>query len=505
MVKWILNKSLKFQITLILGIVLFIPAMVVGWNTFVPFKVETAVEGMQAERLNSLLFYIDEEFDKTELVSIKEDPAKIKKLDGDVNIKFGALSKISRGTNIGMYVTEISKSYEFWIPYNKEKNYIHDINDIPLSEQKKGMEASISEVIKKKNDKVDYISYNNVRIIRCFHPIISNGTVVAVVWADSLLPPELNYNRKVMMYMAYFIPIALITALILMGLIISNLHKNIYKIRTGLEKIGEDISYRIEDTEGEIGQIATFINNMGDSLEKKEQLEERVQRSEKLASLGHLISGVAHEIRNPLGIISGTVQLMEKNFKDVKGLEEYIGIIKEQCNRENKVIQELLDYARPSKNMMDQMNMNSLIQSILSFTNKYIQDNHIKLVLELEENLPEILMDCDKIKQVYVNIVINACEAMENGGQLTIRTRNEGQWVKTYFTDTGKGMDEIQMDNIFNPYYTTKPKGTGLGLTISNSIVELHGGYIEVKSKKYEGSEFIVALPSNNKEGGAVG
>lgn len=505
MIKWILNKSLKFQIALILGIVLFIPAGVVVWNAFVPSKVETAVEGMQAEKLNSLLFYIDEEFDKTELVTIKNDEAKIKKLDGDVNIKFGALSKISRGTSIGMYITEISKSYEFWLPYDKEKNYKHDINAIPLNEQKKGMDDSISKVIDTKKDKVDYISYSNVKIIRCFHPIISNGTVVAVVWADSVLPPELNYNRKVMMYMSSFIPIALIIALILMGIIVSNLHKNIYKIRTGLEKVGEDLSYRIEDTEGEIGQVATFINNMADSLEKKEQLEERVQRSEKLASLGHLISGVAHEIRNPLGIISGTVQLMEKNFKDVNGLDEYIGIIQEQCYRENKVIQELLDYARPSKNIMVMMNMNSLIDSILSFTNKYIQDNHIKLVLELEENIPDILMDCDKIKQVFVNIVINACEAMENGGRLMIKTTKEDQWVKTYFTDTGKGMDEIQMDNIFNPYYTTKAKGTGLGLTISNSIIELHGGYIEVKSKKYEGSEFVVALPSKNKEGEAVG
>jgi len=505
MIKWILNKSIKFQIILILASVLFVPAAVIVWNAFLPSKVETAVKSMQEEKLNSLLFYIDDETDKTGLASINLDKESSNKMEQDIIYKLSALSKIARGTNIGMYIPKIKKSYDFWVPYNNERNYVHEISIVPLSEQKKGMDDSINSVIKTKTDKVDYINYQKMKILRCFHPIITNDEVIAVAWADTLLPPELDYNRLTKEVMSFFIPTGLLLALILLAITIKNLHKNILKIRNGLEKIGEDLSYRIDDTEGEIGQIVTFINSMADSLEKKEQLEERLQRNEKLASLGHLISGVSHEIRNPLGIISGTVQLMEKNFKDVDGLDEYIKIVKEQCGRENKVIQELLDYARPSKNLMMQMDINLLINSILSFTNKYIQDNNIRLNLELEEKLPSILMDCDKIKQVFVNIVINACEAMETGGTLTIATKQEGKWVKIYFKDTGKGMEEVQMDNIFNPYYTTKPKGTGLGLTISNGILELHGGYIEVKSKKNEGSIFIVSLPLNGKEGEILG
>ena len=503
MIRWILNKSIKFQLILILCTVLFIPAAVLAWNAIMPSKVETAVKGMQEERLNNLLSYIDEDIDKAELASINENQQNLMKFERDNTTKLRALSKIAKGTNIGMYIPGINKNYEFFMPNDKDQN-ADKASKSEADESKSEIMRSVNSVISSKKNKVDYSDYNNFKIIRSYHPIIYNNTVAAVVWADSPLPKELNYNREVMMYMSFCIPAALLLALILMGIIIKNLQKNIYQVRMGLENIGSDLSYRIEDTGGDIGQIATYINSMADSLEKKEQLEERMQRNEKLASLGHLISGVAHEIRNPLGIISGTAQLMEKKFKHIEELQEYIKIIREQSDRENKVIQELLDYARPSKNLMMQTDINLLVNSILSFTIKYIQDNHITLKLEQGENLPLVLMDCDKIKQVFVNIVINACEAMETGGTLTIATKQEGPWIKTCFKDTGKGMDDNQMDKIFNPYFTTKPKGTGLGLTISNSIVELHGGYIEVKSKKNEGSEFIVALPMN-KEGESNG
>ena len=102
-------------------------------------------------------------------------------------------------------------------------------------------------------------------------------------------------------------------------------------------------------------------------------------------------------------------------------------------------------------------------------------------------------------------MILNACEAMEDGGNLKIKTEKHTKWVKIYFEDTGIGMDEAQMKNIFNPYYTTKPKGTGLGLAISNGIIEMHGGYIKVMSKKGEGSTFVVELPINSKGGDSIG
>lgn len=498
MLKWILNKGLRFQIILILVLSLSVPAAVLVWNVFIPSKVGTAAKKMQIDKLTNFLSYIDDSIDKGEFTNIAGNQTNLDKLQRDITYKLTTLSKTARGTTIVMYLPANKVSYTFGALYNDAPDGPYHNNEpriIPIEDQIKGLDETITDVIKTKKDKYDYISYRNREILRCFHPIISNNEVVAVLWTDTLLPPELSYPKSILIYIILLGPIGFLIGFILMIAIVRNLNKNILKINEGLDLMGSDLSYRIDEMGGDIGKIVVSINNMAASLEKKEQLEERLQRTEKLASLGQMISGVAHEIRNPLGIIRGTVQLMEKNFKEVQGLDEYVRIVKEQSDRENKVIQELLDYSRPSKQMLLQMNINILINSVLSFTNKYIQDSHVKLKLILASDLPDTVMDCDKIKQVFVNIIINACEAMEKGGELTIETKKEDKWVKTYFKDTGIGMDDNDMKNIFNPYYTTKPKGTGLGLAISNGIVELQGGFIQVKSKKGEGSIFVVALP----------
>lgn len=498
MLKWILNKSFRFQIILILIVSLSVPAAVLVWNVFAPTKIGDAVKKMQEDRLSNLLTYIDESIDKTKFANMNNDII-ITEFEKDINSKLTILSKMVRENNIAVYLPANKKTYVFGGLRDGGHKQRDGHVTIPLEYQMKGLDKSINAVMETKKDKIEYIAYKDREFSRYVHPIIANNEVIAVAWADDLLPPELSYPKSILIYVIPFGFSGVLIGFILIIAIVRNLNKNIIKIHKGLELMGSDISYRIDEMGGDIGKIAVSINDMADSLEKKEQLEERLQRAEKLASLGQMISGVAHEIRNPLGIIRGTVQLMEKNFKDVDGLDEYVRIVKEQSDRENKVIQELLDYARPSKKLMTQMNMNLLVNSVLSFTNKYIQDNHINLELILEDNLPEIIMDCDKIKQVFVNIIINACEAMLTGGKLTIETKKEDEWVKTYFKDTGIGMDEGQMKNIFNPYYTTKPKGTGLGLAISNGIIEMHNGYIEVKSKKDEDTTFVVALPCKNE------
>jgi two-component system, NtrC family, sensor histidine kinase HydH len=500
MLKWILNKGLRFQIILILTLVLTVPAAVVVWNVLVPSKMVTAVRTMQENKLNNLLAYIDDNIDKTELTNVNGNIVNIPKVEGDITSKLSQLSRTARGTNIGMYLPVNKSSYSFGMLFNDEPYSNHE--PLQVEDMVKGLNEDLNQVLKSKTDKIDYISYRGDKeILRCLHPIIYNNRVVAVAWADTLIPPELNYGKSIILYIFLLGPIGFLVGFILMIAIVKNLNNNISKIRNGLELMSNDFSYRIENMGGDIGKVVESINTMAGFLEKKEQIEEHLQRAEKLASLGQMISGVAHEIRNPLGIIRGTVQLMEKNFKNVEGLDEYVKIVKEQSDRENKVIQELLDYSRPSKQLMMQMNINLLINDILSFTNKYIQDRHVKLNLALEDDLPEIMMDCDKIKQVFVNIIINACEAMEAGGTLNIKTIKDSRWIKIYFEDTGVGMDEVQMKNIFNPYYTTKPKGTGLGLAISNGIIEMQGGYIEVTSKKGEGSIFVVALPCSDKDG----
>lgn len=503
MLKWILNKGLRFQIILILLMVLSVPSAVVIWNVLVPSNMRTVVKGMQEDRLKNLLVYIDSTIDKKTIEEMDESGGKASNFDAEINSKIGSLSKAVGGTDIGIYLPKSKQIYIFGMQH--ESSHPAKFKGDPKSEEQIGLKEKLSEMSLMKEDKAYYSNYKNKEIVTYFHPLIYKNQTIAVIFDENILPPGLHNDKSILIYLALLGPLGFALGLFLMIAIVKNMNSNILKIRKGLEDMSQNLSYRIEPMGGDMGKIAESINTMADSLEKKEKIEEHLKRAEKLASLGQMISGVAHEIRNPLSIIRGTVQLMEKNFIGIDGLDEYVRIVKEQSDRENSVIQELLDYARPAKQQLLNMDINLLIKSVLSFTNKYIQDKHVILKLELETDIPETLIDPDKIKQVFVNIIINACEAMENGGTFSIKTKHEDRWVKISFEDTGIGMDQKELQKIFNPYYTTKPKGTGLGLAISNGIIELHGGFIEVKSRIGEGSVFTVALPCSKDGGDRIG
>jgi two-component system, NtrC family, sensor histidine kinase HydH len=498
MLKRFLNKSLRFQIIFVISLVLSVPAAVTLWNILIPSNVSNTVREIHEERVKNLIDYLDEAINKEDIYNLKNSDERLLKIEQNLRIKLEPQLRFTRGTKIGIYI--LSKDKNFILENRYEDKGFSQFKALPSDIVEMDINNDIKEVIETRLDKSYYRAYEKREVVRYFRPVVLKDEVIAVLWDEAFLPPDLYTARRTLGYAIAFGFLALFLGLFLMIIIVKNQNNNIIKIRNGLDNMSRDLSYRIEDLNGDIGKIAESINSMGDILQKKEKLEEQLARAEKLASLGQMISGVAHEIRNPLGIIRGTVQLMERDFKEVKGLDEYIRIVKEQSDRENRVIQELLDYARPSKQMLTEMDANILIKSVLAFTNKYIQDRHVKLQLKLADSLPKLLLDCDKMKQVFVNIIINACEAMENGGTLCIKTILEEGFVKIYFKDNGIGMDELQLKNLFNPYYTTKPKGTGLGLSISNGIVEMHGGSIEVKSKKGDGSVFIVSIPVGIKD-----
>lgn len=507
MLKRFLNKSLKFQIWFIVAIVISVPIVVTIWNVLIPSNLSNTVKSMHEERLKNLLVYFDENINKQEiynLKNLKDNDEKLQKIEESLKLKLEPHSRLVNGTRLGIYVISNDKNYT--LGYQREDKAQPKFRaEFPPEEIKVDLEKDINETIKTKEDKTYYKTDSKFEMLRCLRPVMLDGQVIAVIWDEVMLPPNLNTIRRSIAYTLTFGILGLTLGLSLLLIILRNLNINVLKIRIGLEKMSGDLSYRIEDMGGDLGNIAESINKMTETLEQKEKLEEQLVRADKLASLGHMISGVAHEIRNPLGIIRGTVQLMERDFKKVEGIEEYIRIIKEQSDRENRVIQELLDYARPSRQIFSEVDINTLIHSVLAFTKKYMQEKNVRLELELKENLPKFIIDCDKIKQVFVNIIINACEAMEKGGTLSISTAMDKKYIKVYFQDTGIGVDEQQLKNIFNPYYSTKPNGTGLGLSISNGIVEMHNGNIEVSSKKGEGSTFIINLPHKNKDGEVSG
>jgi len=229
------------------------------------------------------------------------------------------------------------------------------------------------------------------------------------------------------------------------------------------------------------------------------KLESQVRRGERLAAVGQLASGIAHEIRNPLGIIKTISQTINQDVKDGE-LKEGLDIIEHEIDRANKVIKGLLDFAKPYKIQDCIIDLGKLLDELVMVTRKFAQQQNVDLVFNiLEQNI--IQGDPDKLKQAFINIILNGIQSMEYGGKLEITLEgSDKKWGVISFKDEGEGISDEVLDKIFNPFFTTKESGTGLGLSITHSTIEEHNGKIEFKSKLEEGTEVRVYLPLLEKE-----
>lgn len=235
-----------------------------------------------------------------------------------------------------------------------------------------------------------------------------------------------------------------------------------------------------------------------------QELQAQLIHSEKLASLGRLAAGVAHEINNPLtGVLTFAHLLSKKVPKDNRWKED-LGVIVKEATRCKRIIKGLLDFARQTEPEKVWVDINKIIEKSLSLVENQASFQNIKIVKELAPVLPEIMVDANQIHQVFMNIILNAQEAMPEEGFLTVASDliDGDQWIEVKFIDTGCGISEENMDKLFDPFFTTKEtdKGTGLGLAVSYGIMERHQGTIEVESKLGKGTTFIIKLPVTGKE-----
>jgi nitrogen-specific signal transduction histidine kinase len=234
------------------------------------------------------------------------------------------------------------------------------------------------------------------------------------------------------------------------------------------------------------------------------RLFERVRERDRLAALGEMSAGLAHEIRNPLGAIKGAAQLVELSDSDNPD-PEMLRIIIDETNRLNTVVSQFLHYARPVKSNPVATRMNQVIEKTCEVL-KADNPTGVEINLELGQGIPEINSEPEQLMQVFINLGVNAIQVMKDGGVLSMRTYlSDGRgrtgpehksFIRIDFKDTGPGIPEEVLNNIFIPFYTTKDRGTGLGLAISQRIIKNLGGTIEVNSRVGEGTTFSVLLPS---------
>jgi signal transduction histidine kinase len=290
----------------------------------------------------------------------------------------------------------------------------------------------------------------------------------------------------------------------------------------GLVCVADD---RVRDafTPEEITLLETIAAQMGVAIANS-RIYARMKERVRLAALGSMAAGLAHEVKNPLGAIKGAAQLLEEVADSVKDpdptTKEFLGIILEETDRLNRVVGSFLDYARPHAGNPVPLDINAAVRRSMQILSSQHSDVDLKLELAADESLPRASIDPEKLRQVLLNLVQNAIQAMDGRGKVTITTshrraprsawvssgppsdrsgrlpQDDVEYVEISVHDTGPGISQKVLKSLFVPFFTTKEKGTGLGLAISQSIVQNAGGNIHVQTQPGQGTKFTISLPA---------
>lgn len=262
-----------------------------------------------------------------------------------------------------------------------------------------------------------------------------------------------------------------------------------------------DLSVTIPvESNDEIGEMAEGFNNMVEKLRERETLEKRLYEAEHLSRVGQLASGIAHEIRNPLNYISLAIDHLKAEMLPCCGdkcaeLEELAGKIKEEVRRANYMVVNFMNYGRPLKLRRSEIIYSELLEKVISILQERLGEQNIVVNLEIPDDLPTIWMDGELFRNCIINFITNAAQAMPGGGVITLGAGIEDGDIKLTFVDQGVGIEPDDINKIFQPYFTTKDLGIGLGLAITERIVKEHGGRINVESSIGIGTKITVSFP----------
>jgi signal transduction histidine kinase len=222
-------------------------------------------------------------------------------------------------------------------------------------------------------------------------------------------------------------------------------------------------------------------------------------RADKLAALGTLSAGMAHEIKNPLASIKGMTQVLDDNLDDPEFIKNYQGVLTRQIDRINNLVEKLLKFGQPQELIVKKIDINRIIGEILGLLESQFRKKGIKTTIE-SNNLPEIEGDFEQLSQVFMNLFLNAISAMKNGGELEVKSEKDESGVKIEVTDTGSGIDPSEIDKIFDPFFSLKEEGAGMGLAVAYRIIKEHKGEINVSSEPGKGTTFSIWLPIKPKQ-----
>jgi two-component system NtrC family sensor kinase len=244
------------------------------------------------------------------------------------------------------------------------------------------------------------------------------------------------------------------------------------------------------------GQLERVVYYEKDVTEAR-KLEQRLQQSERLKALGTLAAGIAHEIRNPLATINFNAQMLHRDLALNQAQEQMFADMLIEVKKIDRIVQQVLSFARPRQPQFLLNQLNDVVRYCYDLAKVHMRKASIEVALELGDGLPSLVMDFNQISQVIMNLMINAIDAMPDGGRLSLKTScaDDPAALLLQISDTGTGILPADEGRIFDPFFTRKPDGTGLGLSISRQILEKHGAYIELNSTPGQGTTFLISFP----------
>jgi two-component system, NtrC family, sensor kinase len=362
--------------------------------------------------------------------------------------------------------------------------------------------------------------------IAAYRPIKSiQDEIIGILYVGMLEQPYIDLRNRVMLTFTVMAGFSVLILLVLMYIATSTIVHPLRKMVTATKQIARgDLNHKVDiSIQDEIGELAESFNQMTENLKSANRklvqwgktLEKRVDKrtrelketqdslvqSEKLASLGKMAAGIAHEINNPLTSILINTHLMLEKTGEKNPFHENLSLVADETARCSQIVKGLLEFSRQNPLQKEFTDINALLKKTINLVKNQVSFQNIDITQELASDLPQIRVDSGQIKQVFLNLLVNAAEAMPEGGSLYVKSEyiSSSQSMRISFRDTGHGIPEDHINHLFDPFYTTKSSGTGLGLAVSYGIMQQHQGSIRVESTTGEGSTFVLEFPDKGK------
>lgn len=343
-------------------------------------------------------------------------------------------------------------------------------------------------------------------------PVYAHDRLIGAAWALDNFSTE--FAKSWPKDVTPLLQLAMVIGILLATVFVINLRNGVQAIQRGLEAMKLDFSRRLPPSGSELGFISSSINEFADTIQnqqrEREALQRKIQHQEKLASLGQLVAGVAHEIRTPLAAIKTRIQLWQRASKRpgkaTAKTAESMDLVVGELHRIEQIVRKLLYFSKERKPAVRPMNVHELLHAALHTLEKETRRQKVRVTMKLTAENPVVSMDGSEMHEVFLNLFANALEAMPKGGRLTVGTSNgaEGNEMTIFVEDTGKGIKRDVAPKMFDPFFTTKDTGTGLGLSIAYEIVRSHRGSLESDPSVTRGARFIVTLPRSGGTSGSL-